>query len=210
MYEKFSLKVNQLAAIRGERLLYKQLDLSLTNGSLLQIKGENGAGKTTLLRALCLLNEPDAGELSLNNCPANEDTSSYQQHILYIGHQLGIKQRLTVTENLAFYRQLRSHQLDTSIDEAIDEVGLSGYEQVFSAMLSQGQKRRISMARLLLEAAPIWVLDEPFVALDVDGQAWLSDKIAQHIQRGGACVFTSHQAVQLSSDLQVLELGKGK
>ena len=207
MYLEFTLKCDNLALIRGERLLFKQAGFELTNRQVLHIQGANGTGKTSLLRVLCGIIEADEGELHWQQQPIEQTRQDFYLNTIYLGHQLGVKKAMTVEENLAFYQAMRPQSLSVSISDAIAQVGLAGFEQQWVANLSQGQKRRVSLARLLLESAPLWILDEPFVALDVKGQSWLAQHFEAHRERGGSIIFTSHQPVELACDVQKLVIG---
>jgi heme exporter protein A len=206
-YSPFNLRASQLALIRGERLLFKRCQFSVGNGDALQIRGANGAGKTSLLRVLCGVLEPDTGELYWNNSPITEVRADFYRNSIYLGHNPGIKERLTVLENLQFYSNLRKTQPSLSFEQAIRQVGLTGFENEYAAYLSQGQKRRVGLARLLLEPVALWILDEPLVALDVDAQDWLASLIDQHLDEGGGVIFTSHQPLNLRHSPQELMLG---
>lgn len=206
-YSQFKLTADQLALIRGERLLFKQCSFTLENGEVLQIRGPNGAGKTSLLRVVCGVLEQDSGDIYWNDCSLHQSRSQFYESSIYIGHSLGIKERLTVLENLTFYGQLRSQPPRIPYSEAIAQVGLAGFEDEYAGYLSQGQKRRVSLARLLLEPAALWILDEPFVALDTEGQAWLADLIDEQVNSGGGVIFTSHQPVNLRAEPAILDLG---
>jgi heme exporter protein A len=206
-HSQFKLRSSQLALIRGERLLFKQCSFTLGNGESLQIRGANGAGKTSLLRVICGILEQDSGEIFWNECPLTQVRVDFHRNSLYLGHSLGIKERLTVLENLQFYSQLRQTEPVLPFEEAIKEVGLTGYAHEFAGFLSQGQKRRVGLARLLLEPVALWILDEPFVALDVNAQQWLANLIDRHVDSGGSVIFTSHQPVDLKNTPQQVDLG---
>lgn len=207
MYSEFSLESHNLALIRGERLLFKQCDFEITNGQVIQIRGPNGAGKTSLLRVLCGILEPDEGDVVWQSEPLRHVRESFYSQLMYLGHQIGIKQHLSVLENLKFYSALRNATAMMSFQSAIEAVGLHGFDNELAAHLSQGQKRRVSLARLLIEPAALWVLDEPFVALDVEGQAWLASLIEAHLKNSGSVIFTSHQTVDLNVKVDILEVG---
>ncbi|NVJ62329.1 MAG: cytochrome c biogenesis heme-transporting ATPase CcmA [Gammaproteobacteria bacterium] len=209
MKSSFSLIGEQLALFRGDRLLFKQCNFDLSNGETLQIKGENGAGKTSLLRMICGFLDPDEGKLNFNQTSLLKDRSEFYQQTLYLGHQLGIKSNLTVAENLAFYIEINGASQRCDISEAVDKVGLAGFENQLVAHLSQGQKRRVTLARLLLEEAVLWILDEPFVALDVKGQHWLQNTLGEHAKAGGGIILTSHQAIELEVPIKSLTLQGG-
>ncbi len=214
MYSDFSLQCDNLALIRGERLLFKQLSLSLSNGQAIQIRGANGSGKTSFLRVICGILEADQGTVEWRNELLVDNRDDFYANLVYLGHQLGVKQRLTVAENLLFYTSLRKATLCSQsaplipFEDAIEKVGLKGFANEFAAHLSQGQTRRVSLARLLLEPAAVWILDEPFVALDVAGQQWLSQEIEHHVTQGGSVIFTSHQPVTLNVPVTTVDIEK--
>ncbi|NVJ50801.1 MAG: cytochrome c biogenesis heme-transporting ATPase CcmA [Gammaproteobacteria bacterium] len=203
MYSRFTITAQDLALIRGDRLLFKHCNFTVSSGQVLYIKGANGAGKTSLLNTLTGFIEPDNGAFSVS--PENHFHTWLTRNTLYLGHHTGIKSALTVTENLAFYAHLRG-VTKPDFTSAIAAVGLAGFDEQLAAHLSQGQKRRIALARLLIEPVALWILDEPLVALDVDGQAWLCGLIEQQVNNGGAVIVTSHQPLTLNCTVSELEL----
>jgi heme exporter protein A len=188
----------KLSCTRGGRTLFKALSLHLEEGEILQVEGVNGAGKTSLLRILCGLAQPRAGVVYWQGEDIRRCRSLYHRNLLYIGHNPGIKEELTATENLAFFHALGGHRGDTvTLQEALDQVGLYGYEDVAVGSLSAGQRRRVALARLWLSELPLWVLDEPFTAIDQTGIRNLENRLISHSRRGGMAVLTSHQKVRL-------------
>jgi heme exporter protein A len=192
------LIADNLVGVRGERLLFEKLSFKLNNGSVLYLQGANGSGKTTLLRTICGLSKPYEG--NINWCGENINTlaEEYFKHVLYIGHLPGIKEDLTALENLQFSLSLSG--VDVSIDkasEALKSLGLAKGLNLPTRMLSQGQKRRVALARLWLQELPLWILDEPFTALDVDAAQLLKQKIEMFANDGGMVVMTTHQEVTL-------------
>jgi heme exporter protein A len=192
------LIADNLVGVRGERLLFEKLSFKLNNGSVLYLQGANGSGKTTLLRTICGLSKPYEG--NINWCGENINTlaEEYFKHVLYIGHLPGIKEDLTALENLQFSLSLSG--VDVSIDrasEALKLLGLAKGLNLPTRMLSQGQKRRVALARLWLQELPLWILDEPFTALDVDAAQLLKQKIEMFANDGGIVVMTTHQEVTL-------------
>jgi heme exporter protein A len=192
------LIADNLVGVRGERLLFERLSFKLNNGSVLYLQGANGSGKTTLLRTICGLSKPYEG--NINWCGENINTlaEEYFKHVLYIGHLPGIKEDLTALENLQFSLSLSG--VDVSIDrasEALKLLGLAKGLNLPTRMLSQGQKRRVALARLWLQELPLWILDEPFTALDVDAAQLLKQKIEMFANDGGIVVMTTHQEVTL-------------
>ena len=203
------LQVKQLACIRGDRHLFSELDIRLDSGQLLYLQGRNGSGKTTLLRTLCGLFHPDEGEVLWCGKKVTELGELFYKDVLFVGHAPGIKLELTPLENLRIYTRL--HELDVAEDalwQALQDIGLRGFEDLPARMLSAGQKRRIALARLLIDKAALWILDEPFTALDVVAVDLLQAIIAQHVSRGGMVILTTHQEVQLPDhQVQRLKLG---
>ncbi len=203
------LEVDNLSCRRGDRTLFTALSFMLPASTLLHVRGRNGSGKTTLLRALCGLLRPDAGAIRWRGEPISELADDYNREILYFGHLNGIKADLTGLENLRVAATLDQDPLtDGAITDALAQIGLAGFEDLPTRMLSQGQKKRVALARLILSKAPLWILDEPFTALDTDAVALLERLIAGHVADGGAAVLTTHQEVSLTrGEIRRLELG---
>ncbi|MCG6896938.1 MAG: cytochrome c biogenesis heme-transporting ATPase CcmA [Thiocapsa sp.] len=194
------LEVAGLECRRGDRLLFAGLDFTVSGGTLLHVRGANGSGKTTLLRALCGLFSPDSGEIRWNGASIRSLGEDYRRDLLYFGHSNGIKGDLTGIENLRVAATLDGDPVDESaIWSALARIGLAGFEDLPTRMLSQGQKKRVALARLLLSGAPFWVLDEPFTALDTAAVELLEELIAGHVAGGGLVVLTTHQEVGLTS-----------
>ncbi|TNF92003.1 MAG: cytochrome c biogenesis heme-transporting ATPase CcmA [Gammaproteobacteria bacterium] len=206
------LEVRDLCCIRGERLLFADVNFSLSTGALLYIEGPNGSGKTTLQRTLCGLFTPEKGGIWWKGEEIDALDEEYTRDVLYLGHLNGIKGELTALENLRFAAVLDGDEIsDHALNNALDRLGLSGYEDLPTKVLSQGQKRRVALARLLLSNARMWVLDEPFTALDVAAVDLLQTMIADHISDGGMVVLTTHQEVALTSgQIQRLKLSHPK
>ncbi len=203
------LEVADLSCRRGDRRLFSALSFRLDAGTLLHVRGCNGSGKTTLLRALCGLLLPDGGAIRWQGAEIRALGDEYHRDLLYFGHLNGIKGDLTGVENLRVAALLAGSDIDeTALWRALGEMGLHGFEDLPSKVLSQGQKKRVALARLLISKAPLWILDEPFTALDVDAVALLQQLIADHVGRGGLAVLTTHQEVPLTAgQIQRLDLG---
>ncbi|AKD38024.1 cytochrome c biogenesis protein CcmA [Pasteurella multocida subsp. multocida OH4807] len=197
MQKSSQLKIENLACQRGDNILFTALNLVINSGDFVQIEGHNGIGKTSLLRIIVGLAQQLEGKVWWNNQPIQHQREDYQYDLLYLGHHSGVKPELTAWENLKFYQQISaSEQGDEVLWLVLETVGLLGREDIPAAQLSAGQQRRIALARLWLSKAPLWVLDEPFTAIDKKGVQVLTALFEQHVQQGGIVIFTSHQDVQ--------------
>ena len=198
-----------LACERDWRMLFEHLELHLAAGDMLQISGPNGSGKTSLLRLLSGLMRPTSGEIRLDGKPLAEQGSELARMLLWIGHAAGIKDLLTAEENLAWLCALHQPASREAIWQALAAVGLRGFEDVACHTLSAGQQRRVALARLYLDSPPLWILDEPFTALDKQGVAQLEAHLAAHCERGGMVVLTTHHTLaQTPSGYRELNLGQ--
>ena len=204
------LQAVALACERDWRLLFEGLELDLGSGTLLQVAGPNGSGKTSLLRLLAGLMQPTAGEIMLNGKPLARLGGELGSTLLWIGHAAGIKGLLSAEENLAWLCALHRPASREAIWQALEAVGLRGFEDVPCHTLSAGQQRRVALARLyLLDTPPLWVLDEPFTALDKSGVAQLEAHLAGHCERGGVVVLTTHHSLQRTpATYRDLDLGQ--
>ena len=201
------LEVVNLACARGDRPLFQDLSFVLTPGELLHVRGENGSGKTTLLRALCGLSQPAAGDIRWNGQVIQKQPEPFREQLCYIGHGNAIHGDLTPVENLQFEACLGAeNRIDTK--QSLESQGLGRVARLPAKLLSQGQKRRVALARLAVLNRLLWVLDEPFTALDVRAVDRLLVSLALHLDRGGLCILTSHQEVTVA-DWQVRTLTLG-
>ena len=206
------LEVQNLQCTRGDRELFTDLSFSLEKSQLMMLEGHNGSGKTTLLRALCGLYVPDEGEILWEGESIKKQDESYRQELLYLGHLNAIKSDLTVLENLRFNTLLAGESVnDKELMAALDVIGLYAFEDFPVSQLSQGQKRRVALARLLVSKASLWVLDEPFVALDVAAVELLQSIISKHVENNGLVILTTHQEVPLTTgEIKRLSLNERK
>ena len=195
------LEARELAATRGDTALFSGLAFSLAPGALLRVTGANGSGKTSLLRALCGLLMPSAGEVRWNGENVRALREEYWKHLAYVGHADALKDDLTVEENLAIACALAGLQVSASrAGSAIEGFGLSGRERLPARVLSQGQRRRAALARLAVsEALPLWILDEPFAALDAAAVVRVQSLVGEHLARGGMVVLTTHQEARIKA-----------
>ncbi|MCP5142942.1 MAG: cytochrome c biogenesis heme-transporting ATPase CcmA [Chromatiales bacterium] len=191
------LEVRDLAVERGDRLLFSGLDFALDDGEVLQIEGHNGSGKTTLLRVLCGLGVPSEGEVLWNGRPINRVRGDYFVDLNYVGHAHGVKGELTALENLGVDRALGRAHPNMDGETALDELAMGNYEDAFGRTLSAGQRRRVALARLFAKQARLWVLDEPFTALDRKTRADLEALIHRHVSGGGMVIVTTHHEMAL-------------
>ncbi len=204
------LQTRQLGCERDWRLLFSGLELQLRRGQMLQVSGPNGSGKTSLLRLLAGLMQPGEGEILYQGRPLGRQRDELARHSLWIGHAAGIKGLLTPLENLAWLTALQHGASDEAIAAALVAVGLKGFEDVPCFTLSAGQQRRVALARLYLpDAPPLWILDEPFTALDKKAVAQLEQHLAAHCEQGGMVIFTTHHELQQRpAHFVELELGR--
>ncbi len=191
------LQVRDLYCERQRRILFEGLSFTLEHREILQIRGNNGSGKTTLLKILSGLYGDYTGKVDwqLESWP------------LFIGHKPGVKDQLTARENLVWLAGL--HRSDVSpleIDVALEAVALSGYEDVVCGSLSEGQRKRVNLARLFIIHSPVWILDEPLSAIDAQGVSLLQDLMANHMEHYGTVILTSHQSLEVNHEVNYLDL----
>ena len=190
--------VSNLYCSKGDKRLFSGVSFTLQPGQWLHLEGDNGVGKTSLLRLACGLSALENGEITWNNQAVSKDPQTFRANLAYLGHQLALKDDLSPLENLQTDAAIVGRQLTASdAKQALAQMGLRGREDLPVRVLSQGQKRRTALARLLVSSAKLWVLDEPFVALDTMAQNALSEVINAHLAKEGMVLLTSHQAVSL-------------
>lgn len=204
------VELDSLACERDQRELFASLSLRLEPGELLQVAGPNGSGKTSLLRIMAGLLPPSAGDMCYGGQSVFRGAGReiWRQQRLYIGHAPAVKGALSAEENLAWLCALSSPVETDRIWHALEQVGLRGFEDIPCHNLSAGQQRRVALARLYLEQHPVWILDEPFTAIDKAGVAALESHIMQHAKQGGLVIMTTHHGLEHLPGVRCLDLGK--
>jgi heme exporter protein A len=221
-----SLTAEKLACARGERKLFEQLSFRVTGGQALAVEGANGAGKTSLLRMLAGFLTPAAGRIVLKIGDAQSDDAEERgKQVGWLGHQDGLKPQLTVREQLKFYSELYGQPLrplrpsavgslgreppptvngggkeGAAAETVLGQVGLTRQADLPCRYLSAGQKRRLALARLMVSQRPLWLLDEPFAALDTAGQQLVAQLMARHCGAGGIIIAATHESLGLSNE----------
>lgn len=194
------LQVRDLECRRGDASLFSAMNFELGAGQLMHVKGSNGSGKTSLMRIVCGLFEPAGGTVTWRGEDIRQLRDEFNRELTYIGHLNGIKDELTAVENLTIYARFAGLGVEEPrIRDALYQMGLKGRADLPSKVLSQGQKRRVALARLLLGGTTLWILDEPFTALDTRAVNLLQTVITNHLGAGGMVMFTTHQDVEISA-----------
>ncbi len=203
------LEVTDLECQRGDRRLFTGVSFQLDRRELLHLYGHNGSGKTTLMRTVCGLITPTDGSIHWAGENIRKQRDEFAAEIIYLGHKNGIKDDLTGVENLLVACKLDGITVSRKQAwDALERMGLRGHEDLPARVLSQGQQKRVALSRLLLTRAPLWILDEPFVGLDVAAVDLLQSVIRQHVEQGGMVILTTHQEVELTSGkVKKLRLG---
>ena len=195
------LSVSNLECQRGDRRLFAGVGFRLGTSELMYLRGRNGTGKTSLLRQLCGLLPPAAGEIRWRDQPIKRLGEEYRRELCFLGHHNAIKEELTPLENLLVSAKLvDAAQTAERALAALARLGLAGREDLLCRYLSQGQKRRVALARLINDPRALWLLDEPFVALDTAAVELVSGLIGAHVRGGGLAVLTTHQPVEIAVD----------
>ena len=201
------LHIKSVTCIKQDRCLFADLNFSLNSGQIMQLAGPNGAGKTSLLRIIAGFSVPDEGAVLFQEQPISKYYEEYARELLFIGHKTGVNTQLSAVENVRHWLQINGYINQPDLYPILAQLGLVGLEDVPVRMLSAGQQRRVALVRLWLSEAKLWVLDEPFTALDKSGVAFLQQRFTEHLQSGGAILLTTHQDLTTHfSNLQTVTL----
>ncbi len=200
------VQVENLFCERDERVLFEDLSFTASAGEVIQVEGQNGSGKTTLLRILSGLSNNFEGDIFWKGQSVADVRDDFFRELLYFGHHPGVKAVLTPEENLQWYAAMHPGVDGALINGALEKVGLCGYEDSPCHTLSAGQNRRVSLARLYLSQAKLWILDEPFTAIDKKGVAEKEQLMLDHANRGGCVIFTTHHELAIGENIRRLNL----
>jgi heme exporter protein A len=201
-----ALWVDKVHVWRGERHVLKSVSLQLDRGELLHVSGPNGTGKTTLLRVITGLLRPEQGAVHWRGTPIQESRSAYQADLAYGAHEPALKADLTALENLRFSVGLKRRVTRAELMASLEQTGVGGCADLPTRVLSAGQRRRVTMARILAMQAPLWLLDEPFANLDAQGSVLVSELLQAHVLAGGLALVVAHHELTLACSLRRLEL----
>jgi heme exporter protein A len=205
------LEAINLGCVRGDRRLFSNISFTLTPGTLVQLTGPNGSGKTSLLRILCGLAMPEEGAVRWQGANIRSLGEEYFTAVTYVGHQNGLKDELTCTENLCIANGLVGNPLtNAKAVSVLEKMGLAGRQNLAARFLSQGQRRRLALSRLLSCNVPLWVLDEVLTSLDHDAVGLVTSLLEQHLTSGGMAIVTTHQELRVTTgSVQRIELPAG-
>ena len=201
------LSIQSLSCERGYRTLFSDLSFTIGTGEALRIAGPNGSGKSTLLKVIAGISSDYSGKLFWKDEEIRTCSESYHSQMCFLGHSKAVKSSLTATENLAWFQGLYPCKSSVTINDALKQVGLAAYGDTLCGQLSAGQQQRVALARLIMSAASLWILDEPFTAIDKQGVAEFETLIGHFVEQGGAVMITTHHNLQLPVDLRVVDLG---
>lgn len=191
------LSATGLSLFRGERCLFKGLGFALNPGEMLLLEGQNGSGKTSLMRAIAGLLEFETGELSWDGVPVGRQRQAFHGELVWLAHRTGLKADLTLVENLNFESRLR-HPSTAEFDAVLERLGIGRLRRLPVRSLSAGQQRRVSLARMLLSRATLWLMDEPVTNLDRSGRGLVMTLVSEHLAAGGMCIMAAHQEVEIA------------
>lgn len=196
---------HHLSCVKRDRSLFDDLQITVKPSQCWYIEGANGAGKTSLLRILAGLSTPSEGYIEWHGKPLDEQRHHFYKNMIYVGHKTGLNKQLSAIENVIYWASLNQVELISAYN-VLDLLGLTGLEDLPVGHLSEGQQRRVALTRLWIKQADIWILDEPYAALDVTGISLLNNKIDAFVENGGSVIMTSHQEPVLHSLIHRLVL----
>ena len=194
------LELSKVGCVRGDRRLFSGLDLSVSPGTYIQLTGPNGSGKTSLLRILCGLLAPAEGEVKWDGADIRSLGEEFYTSVTYLGHRHGVKDELTAVENVRISNALNGVSVSKErAEEVLGQMGLAGRESLPARLLSEGQRRRVGLARLLVCNTRLWLLDEVLTSLDKRAVSLVRSLIENHIAGGGIAIIATHQELELSA-----------
>ena len=203
------IEIKHLESIRQDNILFSDINFQLNEGELLQIDGVNGSGKSTMLRICAGLTQATEGQVFWNDQNINDCRYQYQQTMTYIGHTNGVKEALTAKENIKVIHALSGRDDKIDYNLVLGQIGLPDVDDILLSKMSAGQKRRIGLTRLIINSSKIWLLDEPFTSLDVNGKSIIEKLIVNHCQNGGMVIFATHQSMEIEGhEVRHIHLGR--
>ncbi len=201
--------INNLQCIRRDNILFQGLGFTLEDGGLLQIDGVNGSGKSSLLKMCIGLIQATEGSITWNDEDITTSRYQFQSDMTYFGHTNGVKAGLTALENMNVMHALSGSKNNVDYSSILEEIGLSGMEDVLLSRMSAGQNRRVGLTRIFMTTSKLWLLDEPFNALDKNGKKIIEQLIVKHCKAGGMVIFATHQTMEIDGyPLQHIHLGQ--
>ena len=199
------LSAENLALFRGDRCLFRDVNFALESGQVMLLEGANGSGKTSLMKAIVGMLDLESGVVAWNGQPVQEQRQEFHGALAWLAHRVGLKADLTLVENLRFEASLRP-QIGRDMEPVLERLGISRLKPLPLRSLSAGQQRRVALARMLLADVPLWLMDEPFTNLDRDGRQLVMRLVRDHVSRGGLCVMTAHQEVEIDAPMTRVSL----
>jgi heme exporter protein A len=201
------LTLEAVGCERGYRQLFRNLSLELSAGEAVRVAGPNGSGKSTLLKVIAGISSHYTGRILWQGEETSRCREDFHAGMIFLGHARAVKTALTASENLEWFAGLYPCRTDVSITDALRHVGLAPFADTLCGQLSAGQQQRVALARLVLGAAALWILDEPFTAIDRDGVMQFEEMIGEFVRLGGTVIITTHHSLQLPVPVRTIDLG---